>query len=162
MTAAVLKGAVATLSDEPVTYVNAPLFAQKRGVQIDETRSGEHRDYANLITVDYETSEGTTSISATIFGSRDPRMVRIDRFEVNAKLEGNMLFCCNRDVPGVVGWMGSLLARNNINISDMALGRESQGGQAIMVINLDTPVPENVLRQVEDASDFLWAKQAKL
>ena len=63
--------------------------------------------------------------------------MRIDRFEVKAKLEGDMLFCCNRDVPGVVGWIGSLLAEEELNIADMALGRDNRGGQAIMVISLD-------------------------
>ncbi len=162
MTAAVLKGAISKLSDEPVSYVNAPIFAQKRGVKIDETRRSDDQDYANLITVHYETSEGTTSVSATVFGRRDPRVVRIDQFEVKAKLEGDMLFCCNRDVPGVVGWMGSLLAEAEANISDMALGRESQGGQAIMVINLDTPVPEEVIQRISEAPHVFWVAQARL
>ena len=162
MTSAVVKGAITYLSSEPVTYVNALLFAQKRGVRIDETRSSNHQDYTNLITVGCETSEGAISISATTFGSRDPRMVRIDRFEVKAKLEGDMLFCCNRDVPGVVGWMGSLLAEADINIADMALGRESRGGRAIMVLNLDTPVPGEVLQRIAGAPHVFWVKQAKL
>jgi D-3-phosphoglycerate dehydrogenase len=162
MTAAVLKGAISSLSDEPVSYVNAPLFAQKRGVTLDETRKSDHQDYANLMTVLYETSEAATSISATVFGKRDARVVRIDQFEVKAKLEGNMLFCCNRDVTGVVGWIGSLLADEEINIADMALGRESRGGRAIMVISVDSPLDENVLKRISDAPQVFWAKQAKL
>jgi len=162
MTASVLKGAIANLTDEPVTYVNATLFAQKRGVQIDETRSSEHLDYANLITVEFTTSEGTTAISATVFGRQDPRLIRIDRFEVKAKLEGDMFFCCNRDVPGVVGWMGTLLAKEGINIADMALGRESRGGRAIMVLSLDAPVPDQVFSKIAGAPHVFWVKQAKL
>jgi len=162
MTASVLKGAIANLTDEPVTYVNAPLFAQKRGVQINETRSSDHQDYANLVTVRCETSETATAISATLFGRRDPRLVRFDQFEVKAKLEGAMLLCCNRDVPGVVGWMGSLLSGEGINISDMALGRDSRGGRAIMVLNLDTPVPDGVIPSISDAPHVFWVKQARL
>ena len=162
MTAAVLKGAITNLTDEPVTYVNAPLFTQKRGVKIDETRSSAHKDYTNLMTVDYETSDGKTSISATVFGSSDARVVRIDRFEVKAKLEGNMLFCCNRDIPGVVGWIGTLLAEEELNIADMALGRDIRGGQAIMVISLDSPASDAVLNRIAEAPQFLWVRQAKL
>ena len=162
MTAAVLKGAISSLSDGPVSYVNAPLFAQKRGVTLDETRKSDHQDYANLMTVQYETSEAATSISATVFGSRDARVVHIDQFEVKAKLEGNMLFCCNKDVTGVVGWMGSLLADENINIADMALGRESRGGLAIMVINIDTPLGDDALGRISSAPQVFWAKQARL
>ncbi len=161
MTAAVLKGAITNLTDEPVTYVNAPLFTQKRGVKIDETRSSAHKDYTNLMTVDYETSDGKTSISATVFGSSDARVVRIDRFEVKAKLEGNMLFCCNRDIPGVVGWIGTLLAEEELNIADMALGRDIRGGQAIMVISLDSPASDAVLNRIAEAPQFLWVRQAK-
>lgn len=161
MTAAVLKGAITNLTDELVTYVNAPLFAQKRGVKIDETRSSAHKDYTNLMTVDYETSAGKTSISATVFGSSDARVVRIDPFEVKAKLEGDMLFCCNRDVPGVVGWIGSLLAEEKLNIADMALGRDNRGGQAIMVISLDSPATDAVLNRIADSPQFLWARKAK-
>jgi D-3-phosphoglycerate dehydrogenase len=162
MTAAVLKGAITYLTEKPITYVNAPLFAQKRGVEIDETRSSGHPDYANLVTVDCETSHSTISIAATIFGQRDARMVRIDGFEVKAKLEGDMLFCCNRDVPGVVGWLGSLLAEEGINIADMALGREAPGRRAIMVLNVDTSVPEAALQRIADAPNVFWVKQARL
>ncbi len=161
MTAAVLKGAITNLTDELVTYVNAHLFAQKRGVKIDETRSSAHKDYTNLMTVHYETSAGKTSISATVFGSSDARVVRIDRFEVKAKLEGDVLICCNRDVPGVVGWIGSLLAEEKLNIADMALGRDNRGGQAIMVISLDSPASDAVLNRIAGSPQFLWARKAK-
>ena len=161
MTAAVLKGAITNLTDELVTYVNAPLFAQKRGVKVDETRSSAHKDYTNLMTVDYETTAGRTSISATVFGSSDARVVRIDRFEVKAKLERDVLICCNRDVPGVVGWIGTLLAAEELNIADMALGRDNRGGQAIMMISLDSPAPDDVLKRIGDAPEFLWVRQAK-
>ena len=162
MTAAVLKGAVSGLSNEPVTYVNAPIFARKRGVQIEERRSTNQPDYVNLITVQAETSTETTTVTATVFGKRDPRLIRIDAYEVKAKLEGHLLICCNKDEPGVVGWMGTLLAKQNINIADMALGRESRGGDAIMVFNIDEPVTSEVLEKIESDPLVLWAKQVEL
>ena len=79
-----------------------------------------------------------------------------------AKLEGDLLFCCNQDVTGVVGWMGSLLADANINIADMALGREKPGGRAIMVFNIDEAITSEVLAKIEADPLVLWAKQVEL
>lgn len=162
MTAAVLKGAVSGLTDEPVSYVNAPIFARERGVQIEETRTTSNPDYVNLITVNCETTKETTTVVGTVFGRNDPRLLRIDQFEVKAKLEGDVLICCNKDAPGVVGTMGTLLAENGINIADMALGRESRGGRAIMVFNVDASVSDEVLRRIESDPLVFWAKHAVL
>ena len=162
MTAAVLKGAVSELTDEPVSFVNAPIFARERGVQIEETRTTSNPDYVNLITVNCETSKETTTVVGTVFGLNDPRLLRIDQYEVKAKLEGDVLICCNKDAPGVVGTMGTLLAENSINIADMALGRESRGGRAIMVFNVDAPVSSEVLRRIESDPLVYWAKYAVL
>ncbi|MBS14000.1 MAG: phosphoglycerate dehydrogenase [Gemmatimonadetes bacterium] len=160
MTAAVLKGAVSSLTDEPVSFVNAPIFARERGVKIEETRTTSNPDYVNLITVNCETSKESTTVIGTVFGRNDPRLLRIDQFEVKAKIEGDVLICCNKDAPGVVGTMGTLLAENGINIADMALGRESRGGRAIMVFNVDAPVSSEVLRRIEADPLVFWAKHA--
>jgi len=162
MTAAVLKGAVSGLTDDPVSYVNAPIFARERGVQIEERRTNSNTDYVNLISVNCETTKETTTVVGTIFGKNDPRLLQIDQFEVKAKLEGEVLICCNKDAPGVVGTMGTLLAENGINIADMALGRESKGGRAIMVFIVDAPVSGEVLRRIESDPLVFWAKQAVL
>ncbi len=162
MTAAVLKGAVTELSDEPISYVNAPIFARDRGVQIEEKRTSTNHDYVNLITVNCETTKETTTVVGTVFGRNDARLLMIDQFEVKARLEGEVLICCNRDTPGVVGTMGTLLAENDINIADMALGRESRGGRAIMVFIVDAPVSSEVLKRIESDPLVYWAKQVKL
>jgi D-3-phosphoglycerate dehydrogenase len=162
MTAAVLKGAVSGLTDDPVSYVNAPIFARERGVQIEERRTTSNTDYVNLITVKCETTKESTTVVGTVFGKNDPRLLQIDQFEVKARLEGDVLICCNKDAPGVVGTMGTLLAENGINIADMALGRESRGGRAIMVFIVDAPVSDEVLRRIETNPLVYWAKQAVL
>jgi D-3-phosphoglycerate dehydrogenase len=162
MTAAVLKGAVSGLTNEPISFVNAPIFARERGVQIEEKRSTSNTDYVNLISVNCETTKETTTVVGTVFGRNDPRLLRIDEFEVKARLEGDVLICCNKDAPGVVGTMGTLLAENGINIADMALGRESRGGRAIMVFIVDAPVSDEVLKRIESDPLVFWAKQAVL
>jgi len=161
LTAAVLKGVFGHLSHEPVTLVNAPLHAKNRQIGVEESKSS-HEDYNNLVTVDVETSEEITSISGTVFGRNDPRLVRIDDVEVKAKLEGHMLFLGNQDVPGVVGHMGTLLAEEGINIADMALGRKAQGGEAIMVFNIDAPISDTILKKIHSKDFVHWVKQVKL
>jgi len=161
LTAAVLKGVFGHLSNEPITLVNAALYAKGRSIRVEESKSS-HEDYNNLVTVDVETSQENTSISATIFGRNDPRLIRIDDVEVKAKLEGHMLFLGNQDVPGVVGHMGQLLADENINIADMALGRKEQGGDAIMVFNIDAPVSDEILEKILSKPFVNWVKQVKL
>jgi D-3-phosphoglycerate dehydrogenase / 2-oxoglutarate reductase len=161
LTAAVLKGVFGHLSNEPVTLVNAPLHAQSRHIGVEESMSS-HKDYNNLVTVDVATSQENTSISATVFGRTDLRLIRIDDVEVKAKLEGHMLFLGNRDVPGVVGHMGMLLADGGINIADMALGRKALGGEAIMVFNIDAPVSETILETIRSKDFVHWVKQVKL
>ena len=161
LSAAVLKGIFGHQSEEPVTLVNAPLWAKARGIQVEESKSS-HEDYNNLISIEVETSEERTSISATVFGRRDLRLVRMDDIEVKAKLEGNMIVLGNRDVPGVVGHMGNLFAANGINISDMALGRRSPGGEAIMVFNIDAPASDAVLADIVSQKFVNWVKQVVL
>jgi len=161
LSAAVLKGIFGYQSEDPVTLVNAPILAKGRSIQVEESKS-RHEDYNNLVTVDIETSEETTSISATVFGRSDLRLIRIDDIEVKAKLEGNMIVLGNKDVPGVVGHMGNLFAANGINISDMALGRRSAGGDAIMVFNIDAPVSDEVLTDIVSREFVNWVKQVKL
>ncbi|MGA1194871.1 MAG: phosphoglycerate dehydrogenase [Candidatus Latescibacterota bacterium] len=161
LTAAVLKGVFGHLSNEPVTLVNALLHAKNRHIDVEESKTS-HEDYNNLVTVDVETSQENTSISATVLGRNDPRLIRIDDVEVKAKLEGHMLFLGNQDVPGVVGHMGNLLAEEGINIADMALGRKAQGGDAIMVFNIDAPVSEAILKKILSKDFVHWVKQVKL
>lgn len=162
VTAAVLKGALAGSSDIPLNLVNAPVIAQERGIQIEEIRHSEHENYLNLITVTYRTDREERIVSGTIFGKNDPRIVRINEYHFDARPEGNMLFCGNEDVPGVIGRIGTLLGDNGINIARMSWGREQPGGKAVTVLNLDNPVPDHVLTQITAQPNILWARRAKL
>lgn len=161
LTAAVLKGVMAATTDEPITHVNARMFAERRGIKVEESKS-DHQDYNNLVTVVCETSEETTSISATVFGKRDARLIRLDDIEVKAKLEGHMIVLGNKDVPGVVGRLGTLLSEANINIADMALGRKDAGGEAIMVFNIDGAASDEMLQHIAEEDFIHWVKQVKL
>ncbi|HID12064.1 MAG TPA: phosphoglycerate dehydrogenase [Candidatus Latescibacteria bacterium] len=162
LTAAVLKGALEESAEVPLNLVNASYIARERGVQVEEVRYSEHRDYLNLIAVYYRTDLGERVVSGTIFGRNDPRIVRVDEYHFDARPEGEMLFCGNEDVPGVIGRIGTLLGSHGINIARMSWGREQPGGKAVTVLNLDQPVPDEVLEEIKAQPHILWAKRARL
>ncbi|RKY02512.1 phosphoglycerate dehydrogenase [Candidatus Poribacteria bacterium] len=162
LTVAVEKGLLTPALQEMVNFVNAPLLARERGIRVTEMRSGEHEDYVNLISVTVKTDSKTRTIAGTVYGKRDPRIVLIDRFHVNAVPSGHILIVQNDDRPGAIGTIGTILGRNGINIADMSVGRFKPGGKAVMVINLDSEAPEEVLREISSVPGIDYVKQVRL
>ncbi len=162
LTAAVLKGIMGNISDEPVNFVNAPLFAQQRGVRVDELKSSEHEDYASLITVIYQTATARRILSGTLFGKSDPRLVRLDEYSFDAIPEGHMLFYINEDVPGVIGRIGTVMGTHHVNIAQMSCGRHQVGGRALTILNVDSLIPDAVLAEILAHNNIVWAKQISL
>ena len=162
LTAAVLKGIMGNISDEPVNFVNAPLFAQQRGVRVGELKSSEHEDYASLITVIYQTATARRILSGTLFGKSDPRLVRLDEYSFDAIPEGHMLFYINEDVPGVIGRIGTVMGSHRVNIAQMSCGRHQVGGRALTILNVDSLIPDAVLAEILAHSNIVWAKQISL
>ncbi len=150
---AVLTGALRQLATEPINYVNAPALAAQRGIQITQTRGFELVDYPNLISVRAHWDGGPSYerlLAGTIFGGSDIRLVQIDHIRMDARPFGPALIMQSRDVPGLMGGVGSLLARHGINIAEWRLGRDQPGGMALSVLNLDSaPAPE-VLEQMRE------------
>jgi D-3-phosphoglycerate dehydrogenase len=162
MTAAVLQGIMSTVSDEPVNAVNAPFFAQQRGVRVDELRSSEHENFASLITVVYQTDKEQRRLAGTLFGKSDPRLVRFDEYTFDAVPKGDMLFYVNKDIPGIIGHMGSVMGDHHVNIAQMSCGRQEVGGSALTILNVDGPIPQAVLDDVLSRDYISWAKSASL
>ena len=162
LTSAVLKGIMETVSDAAVNVVNALLFAQERGVQVDERLSSEHEDYASLITVVYHTSKGQRLLAGTIFGKSDPRLVHLDEYIFDAVPEGHMLFYINDDVPGIIGQIGTVMGSHNVNIAQMSCGRRQMGGQALTILNVDDPITSDVVDDILSREYISWAKQVSL
>ena len=162
LTSAVLKGIMESVSDEAINFVNAPLFAQERGVRVDELRSSEHEDYASLITVVYHTDKGQRLLAGTIFGKSDPRLVRLDDYSFDAVPEGHMLFYINDDVPGIIGHIGTAMGSHQINIAQMSCGRREVGGQALTILNVDEPITGAVVDDILSREYISWAKQVSL
>jgi D-3-phosphoglycerate dehydrogenase len=138
---AVLKGALAAVSDEPVSYVNAPLIAEARGVAVEEVAATESQDYLSLISVTGRVDGMDRSVCGTHMGRKGPVLTEVDGYEIELPITEHMLLVRNQDVPGVIGRVGTYLGEAGINIADMAVGRHPGGG-AMMGMSLDGPLDD--------------------
>jgi D-3-phosphoglycerate dehydrogenase len=162
LTASFLKGLLEGKLSDPVNPVNALLLAREAGLKIQEARAGEPLDYTALVTATLRGPEGTRSTAGTLFGKRDPRLVRIDDFQLDAMPGGPMLIVSNDDRPGMVGRIGTILGDAQVNIAYMSLGRDRSGGRAIAVLNLDSPLPDDPQRAIAALGGVLWVERVTL
>jgi D-3-phosphoglycerate dehydrogenase len=144
ITAAVVAGFLRVQSDS-VNMVNAPYLAKERGLEVREIKTEREGDYHTLIRVAVKTSEGERSVAGTLFSNSQPRLVELFGIQVEAELAGPMLYIVNEDAPGFIGRLGTLLGENGINIGTFNLGRREAGGEAVLLLSVDSPVPTEVL-----------------
>jgi len=144
--AAVLAGFLRTQSDA-VNMVNAPFLAKERGIEVREVKSEKEGDYHTLVRVSVKTADGERSVAGTLFSNAEPRLVELFGIKVEAELTGNMMYIVNEDAPGFIGRIGTLLGENSINIGTFNLGRREAGGEAVLLLSVDSPVPAAVLDQ---------------
>ncbi|MEW6607193.1 MAG: phosphoglycerate dehydrogenase [bacterium] len=160
---AVLKGMLATILKEPVVnYVNAPFIAKERGINVVENKEAKEEDFVNLITVTLKTDKKTSQIAGSIFQKNDARIVAIDGFRIDAIPQGNMLVISNIDKPGVLGKISTILGKNNINIAGLQMGRKTIGGKQLIVVNVDEPIPQTVLQEINAQEEVLETRLVKL
>ncbi|MEO5656913.1 MAG: phosphoglycerate dehydrogenase [Nitrospiria bacterium] len=162
ITVAILKGLLNPILEESINYVNAPVIAKERGIELSETKRTDAGDFASLVTVEVLIGDTTSRIAGTLFHRREPRIVSIDDFSVEVVPEGAMLALSNTDRPGVIGTIGTFLGEQQVNISRMQLSRERPGGQAISVIGIDSPVSPTTLNDLRRLPGILSAKQIRL
>jgi D-3-phosphoglycerate dehydrogenase len=162
ITAAVLKGLLSAFLEQPLNYVNAPYIARERGIHVTETRSREATDYIDTLSVSVRTPEAKHEVAGAVFGNRTLRIIRIDGYRVEAVPEGYYLMLHNRDVPGVVGAIGTALGRSGINIAGLELGRDRVGGMALSLVEVDEAVPESVLESLKTIPAITSAAFIKL
>ena len=144
--AAVLAGLMKQYSDS-VNMVNAPYLAKERGLDVRSVRHEREGAYNTLVRVTVGTSQGDRSVAGTLFGSESPRLVEIFGVGIEADLKGDMLYIVNEDAPGFIGRIGTLLGQNGINIGTFHLGRRDAGGEAVLLLSVDQPIPDDVVRQ---------------
>ncbi len=145
ITVSLIKGLLDQILTETVNYINAPVLAKERGIRIIEVKSSETKDYTNLIALTVRTSKETSRTSGAVFGQNDPRIVRINEFSVEIAPEGYLLAVSNKDVPGVIGNLGTTLGSHNVNIARLHLSRDAQSKKALVVLNTDSPVGPDIL-----------------
>jgi D-3-phosphoglycerate dehydrogenase len=163
ITRSVLKGFLESAEGSDVNYVNAPVIAEQLGIKVDEVKSSAATDYTELILIRATANGETASVAGTFYGGLSiPRIVRINDMPVEAVPQGVLFIFQNRDRPGVVGWIGTILGRHGINIAGMSLGRDAPGGQALTVLNLDSAPSAEVIAEIRADKDILNVKVAKL
>lgn len=160
ITAAVLAGLMKQYS-QSVNMVNAPFLAKERGLDVREVRHDREGEYRTLVRVTVSTSQGERSVAGTLFGNGQPRLVEIFGIGIEADLDGDMLYIVNSDAPGFIGRIGTLLGENSINIGTFHLGRREAGGEAVLLLSLDSPVSEEVLGKAREIQGVRVVKALK-
>jgi D-3-phosphoglycerate dehydrogenase len=155
LTLAILKGILGRSVNEPVSFVNAPLLARDRGLTVSEMRSTGSQDYVSQISLRAQTeSESEIEVAGTLLGKKNAeRVIQVWDFEVEIEPSPYMLFFVYEDRPGIIGRVGTILGEHAINIATMEVGRKAAGGDALMGLTVDSPVPPDVLQTVADAID---------
>ncbi|MDP2939266.1 MAG: phosphoglycerate dehydrogenase [Candidatus Omnitrophota bacterium] len=162
LTMAIMKGLLTPIVQETVNFVNAINLAQERGIKVQEAKTTEEEEFVNFINVELTTDKEKINVAGTLFSNKEPRIVKIDNFYVEAIPKGYMVITHNIDKPGIIGALGTILGKNGINIAGMTFGREAPGAKAITVINVDSEVPSSVLNEIRKSANILSAKLIKL
>jgi D-3-phosphoglycerate dehydrogenase / 2-oxoglutarate reductase len=148
VTAAVLAGLFKPFSDT-VNMVNAPFIAKDRNIDVAEVRHEREADYHTLLRLTVKTSEGERSVAGTLFANSQPRLVEMFGIKVEADLKGHMLFVTNDDKPGFIGKLGTALGEAKVNIGTFHLGRRAAGGEAIVLLSVDSAVEPALVKTIQ-------------
>ncbi len=161
LTASVLKGVLGHFMAEPVNEVSGPALAKERGIIVREVKTPESPDYASLLQLRLRGRGRELVVAGTIVGKRDPRVVRMDSFEVEAVPEGWVIVLQNDDVPGVIGRVGLALADGQVNIAGFALARNPRR-EALALVNVDTPAGHETLQSLRKIAHVRAVHQVHL
>ena len=160
--AAALDGLLGMTSEERVNLVNANIIAQKRGIRVIERKEAICENYSSLITLEAITSEGVTTVAGTQMRG-ETHIVRVNNYWIDlVPTEGYFLFSDHLDRPGLIGQVGTITGKANVNISFMQLSRLKPRGQALMVLTLDEPLGKEQIEQILSIPDVYTAKLVKL
>jgi D-3-phosphoglycerate dehydrogenase len=163
LTVAALNGAFQGRVEQQVNYVNAPLVAAERGIEVREESRPASRDFTSLVSVTAVTGQDALTVAGTTIGrEHEPRLVRALDYEIEIELASLMLFVVNEDRPGVIGRLGTILGEAAINIANMAVSRNRRSAKALMVLTLDSPIPDELLEQLRAEPGFVEARSIVL
>jgi len=162
LTLAALTGLLKPILGNGVNMVNAPVIAKQRGIRVVESKSDQSEGYISLIRLTLLGDRKETSASGTLIKMDAPRIVMVNGYHIEAEPTGYMLFFTNYDRPGVIGRIGTILGDAGVNIAGMRLGRTQPGELAIAILNVDSPVPEEVMEKIRALPNITFAKLVDL
>ncbi len=162
LVSAFLVGLLSEISSEPINYLNAKLIAEDRGIVVSVNHNPAISKTNNYFEFKTNSSEGELNIGASIFNDVDPRIVKINEFNLEIQLSGNFIYYENIDKPGVLASVSGLLAENGINIAGLSLGRKTVGGNATTLIQVDSEINNDIVKQIESLQNINLVKVIKL
>ncbi|MGK7651191.1 phosphoglycerate dehydrogenase [Roseovarius sp. B08] len=153
LTSAAVAGIMKAVNPE-VNMVSAPLIAKERGIKISTTKQDKSGAFEGYIKLTVVTAERERSIGGTVFSDGKPRFIQIKGINIDAEIGQHMLYTTNRDEPGIIGALGQTLGGNGVNIANFTLGRSKAGAEAIALLYVDAPVPEDVIAKLDETGLF--------
>jgi D-3-phosphoglycerate dehydrogenase / 2-oxoglutarate reductase len=162
LTAVFAAGLLRSALEEEVNFVNAEMLLKERGVQLVEESRAEMGSFRASMSAEITTDTAQHRATGTLFGQQMPRLVSLDDFRLEAFLDGFLLVFRHRDVPGIIGGVGTIFGRHGVNIAQMAVGRASPGGEAVGVLNLDTEPTREALDDVRALPAITAAQVVRL
>jgi D-3-phosphoglycerate dehydrogenase / 2-oxoglutarate reductase len=159
-----LKGVFSDIVEDAVSFVNAPLLAAERGTEVRLVTDPESPDHRNLITIRGTLADGQqVSVSGTLIGiTQRERLVEVNDFVVDLEPTEHLAFFTYEDRPGMVGTVGKILGDASVNIAGMQVSRNEKGGQALVALSVDSPVPSEVLEEIRGAIDARMVRGVSL
>ncbi len=159
----ILKGFLESAGGKDVNQVNVRSLADSLGLRVEEIKSNEQTDFNEWLHLAVYTGDQKFSVGGTLYGAKQqPRIVRLNSQPVEIVPEGVLLFLTNKDRPGIVGYLGTLLGKHKLNIASMSLSRDTAGGQALTVLSLDSVPPPAVLEEIQKDPDISNVRVVKL
>ena len=156
LTVAVIKGALSPFLQESINYVNAPGMAKSRGIKIKEVKMKETDNFANLLKVRVVTDKDYCCVKGTLFG-KEGRIVMINDYRVDFVPQGWLMIGPHIDRPGIIGKVGTILGTSGINIASMQVGRSEKAGNQMMVLAVESLIPQEVLEKLKAVDGILGA-----
>lgn len=158
----ILKAILKPILSEAINEINARNYARERGISVVETVSSRERSYSNLISIQLRSPEKTEWIEGAVLRQGNQRLVSMDGIPIETQLGKTILFIRNKDMPGVIGQVGTILGNAHINIASFVLGRDGEQPYAVGVVNTDSEISEEVLAQIRSIPAILFAQVVHL
>jgi D-3-phosphoglycerate dehydrogenase len=160
-TVAALKGYLEVSLRESISYINASYFAKDRNILVSEIKTESHKKYNDLIVLTVKTDKQEISVGGTVFADNVGRIVFIDDFRIDVVPKGTLLYFRNVDRPGVIGKVGTILGKYNINIAGFELSRQ-KGGNAMAFVSVDNKIPKKVIDEIISIEGMIQAKVVEI